>query len=68
MNNIPKDAYADALLLNVQLLKAGAVIKRDAYADELLHYVQDTAASPTIPLNEKAPDNAITGHGEDGKE
>jgi hypothetical protein len=54
MNIIPKDPYADALLLNIKVMKPGVVIKRDAYADGLLHYVQDGAA-PAFPVDEKAP-------------
>ena len=68
MNNIPRDAYADALLLNVKLLKSGAVIKRDAYADGLLNYVHDEAITAKLPVDEEAPDKTVTGNGEDGKE
>ena len=59
MNNIPKDPYADDLLLNVTVLKAGLSIKRDAYADGLLNYVQDEAHANMFPVDEKAPDDVI---------
>ena len=68
MNTIPKDPYADALLLNVKTLQSGAVIKRDAYADGLLHYVHDEAIRAILPVDEEATDKAVTGNGEDGKD
>ena len=68
MNKIPKDAYADALLLNVKVLRSGAVIKRDAYADGLLQYVHEEVTAPVLTVDEKVLRNDVTENGKDGKD
>ncbi len=54
MNTIPKDPYADTLLLNVKISIPGAIIKRDTYADGLLNYVHDKVGTTVFPVDAEA--------------
>ena len=58
MNSIPKDPYADALLLNLKSSMPGAIIKKDAYAEALLNGSPGGTASSLFPVDVEAPVNA----------
>lgn len=56
-NMIPRDSYADSLLLNITELKPGLTIEKDAYAEDLLYNMGDLKGMNILPCEKVTPGN-----------